>query len=113
LPFAQDRVETNLLPFLAVLEANLRLYIGSNVNLPACEGKPEQKVGMEVIFRDSVAAGEIMDEAVEQFIPVIWTRVGVGGRCGHIFRAKENGATLILDRRPKASSTFLKQSESI
>jgi predicted CoA-binding protein len=43
-----------------------------------------------------------MDEAVEQFIPVIWTQLGVVA-----LRAKEKGATVIVDRFPKVSMTYI------
>jgi hypothetical protein len=45
-------------------------------------------------------AGAIMDEAVEQSIPVIWTQLGVVDDVSTL-RAKENGSTVIVDRFPK------------
>jgi predicted CoA-binding protein len=54
------------------------------------------------IFRNSAWAGAIRDEAVKQFIPVIPTQLGVVDDMATL-RAKEKGATVIVDRCPKAS----------
>jgi hypothetical protein len=74
--------------------------------------KPEQKVDMVDIFRNSAAAGAIMDEAVELFIPVIWTQLGVVDDAAAL-RAKEKGATVIVDRCPKVSMTYISESIGI
>jgi predicted CoA-binding protein len=52
------------------------------------------------IFRNSAWAGVIMDEVVEQFIPVFWTQLGVVDDAATL-RAKEKGATVTLDGCPK------------
>jgi predicted CoA-binding protein len=67
--------------------------------------KPEQKVDMVDIFRNSAWAGATMDEAVEQFIPVIWTQLGVVDDAAKL-RAKEKGAIVIVDRFPKVNTPF-------
>jgi predicted CoA-binding protein len=64
------------------------------------------------IFRNSAWAGNIMDEAVEPFVPVIWMQLGAVDDVSTL-RAKEKGATVIVDSCSKVSTTFLNRSELI
>jgi predicted CoA-binding protein len=65
------------------------------------------------IFRNSAWAGAIMDDdAVEEFILVIWTQLSVVDDAATL-RAKEKGVSVIVDRFPKLSMTSPNRSESI